>query len=265
MDASYRSADDVAVLPSHLDVPGLGTLIVNSFVLLAKEPVLIDSGLAVDGPEFVDALRAVIDPDELKWIWLTHDDADHSGNLQSVMDLAPNARLATHGVGALRQSTLWPLPLERVHALAPGDSLDLGDRVIRAVVPPTYDNPTSTGAFDESTKSFFCVDSFGAILPNAVQDVNDLTEGELTGGMVAWTSLDSPWTRLTDRSLFGRVLDDVRRLDPDRLFSAHLPASSGQVEQFLKVVASAPDADPFVPPDATAFGAIVADILARGV
>src|SRR5262245_32605687 len=118
MDASYRCSDDVAVLPTHLDVPGLGTLIVNSFVLLANQPVLIDSGLAVDGPEFIDALRAVIDPEELKWIWLTHDDADHTGNLQSVMALAPHARLATHALGALRQSTVWPLPLDRVHALA---------------------------------------------------------------------------------------------------------------------------------------------------
>ena len=52
-----------------------------------------------------------------------------------------------------------------------------------------------------------------------------------------------------------------RGLDPDRLFSAHLPASSGRVEQFLKVVASAPDADPFVPPNAAAFAGIAAEIL----
>jgi glyoxylase-like metal-dependent hydrolase (beta-lactamase superfamily II) len=33
---------------------------------------------------------SVIDLRDLKWIWLTHDGADHTGNLQKVLEAAPN-------------------------------------------------------------------------------------------------------------------------------------------------------------------------------
>jgi flavorubredoxin len=253
----------VHVLPTRLEVPGVGTIPVYSFVLLSEQPVLIDAGLGVDGPEFVESLRSVIDPAELRWIWLTHDDSDHTGSLQTVMELAPQARLATHGLGALRMNTWWPVPLDRVHALALGDRLDVGDRTLRALRPPTYDNPMSTAIFDESTATLFAVDSFGAILPGISQDIDDFSEEELVGGMTAWATFDSPWTHLTDRARFAQVLDDVRRLDPHRILSSHLPPMTGQVDQLLKVVESVPDADPFIAPDATAFNEIVANMAPR--
>ena len=262
MDEPYRVGADVVVLPTHLDVPGVGTILVNSFVLLSKEPVLIDSGLSVDGPEFLDALRSVVEPQELKWIWLTHDDSDHSGNLRAVMELAPEAQLATHALGALRIATCWPIPLERVHALALGDRLDVGDRALSAVRPPTFDNPMSTGIFDDRSRTLFSVDAFGAILPGTSEDVGTFAEEELAAGMVAWATFDSPWTHLTDRGLFGRVLDDVRRLSPVRILGSHLPAAHGRIEQFLGVLASVPDAERFVAPDAATFQEMVAQLAA---
>src|SRR5512144_3207964 len=159
MDEAYR-VGDVTVLPTHLDVPGVGTLIVNSYVLHSQQPVLIDSGLASDGPDFITALSAAVELADLRWIWLTHDDADHTGNIQRVMELAPQARLATHGIAAIRMKTWWPLPLDRVHAITLGDRLDVGDRTLRAIRPPTFDNPMSTGIVDESTGSLFSVDAF---------------------------------------------------------------------------------------------------------
>jgi glyoxylase-like metal-dependent hydrolase (beta-lactamase superfamily II) len=46
----------------------------------AEEPVLIDTGVGVEGPDFLAALESIIAPEELRWIWLTHDDADHTGS-----------------------------------------------------------------------------------------------------------------------------------------------------------------------------------------
>jgi hypothetical protein len=264
MDQPYRAGDDVTVLPSHLDVPGVGTIVVNAFVLHAAQPVLIDTGIAVDTDDFIAALRSVIDPADLAWVWISHDDTDHTGSVQRVMELAPRARLATHGLGALRMTTWWPAPLDRVHALALGDRIDAGDRTLVALRPPTFDNPTTTGFFDDRTSTLFAVDSFGAILPSAVNDVNDVAEDDLVGGMVAWATFDSPWTHLTDRALFGGALDEVRRMDPARILCSHLPPVSGRVDQLLKVMESVPDAEPFVAPDAAAFAEIAAQLAQQG-
>src|SRR4051812_34610291 len=98
MDSPYAAGPDVHVLPTTIPIPGLGVLPINAFVLHAQEPVLVDAGLAMDSDAFVDALTAVIDPTTIRWVWLTHDDTDHTGNIQRVMELAPQARLVCHGM-----------------------------------------------------------------------------------------------------------------------------------------------------------------------
>lgn len=261
MDSVIRNGD-VSVLPTHLDIPGAGTLVFNSYVIHAKQPMLVDTGLGFERDGFVEALRSVIEPADLRWIWLTHDDSDHAGNLQTIMELAPQAQLVTHALGALRISTWWPIPLERVHAIALGDRVDIGDRSLRAVRPPTFDNPMSTGIFDERTRTLFSVDAFGAILPRAVANIDDLTAEELTGAMMAWATFDSPWLHYSDRARFGQVTDALRGLDPSCIFSSHLPAATGRLDAFLDVLEAVPDAEPFVPPGADAFRQIVAALRA---
>src|SRR5690606_34497385 len=108
--------------------------------------------------------------DALRWVWLTHDDGDHTGNIQRVFDLAPQARLVTHGMSALRMSSWWSVPLDRMHAIRPGDRLAVGDRTLRAVTPPLFDNPMSMGFLDEATGALFSADAFGGILPAPAED-----------------------------------------------------------------------------------------------
>ena len=205
MDAVYQGAPDVHVLPANLALPGVGVLPVNSFVLLAEEPVLVDTGIGFDRDQFVAALSSIIDPAALRWVWLTHDDADHTGAVERVMEVAPNARLVTNGFTALRMATWWPVPLDRVHAIRPGDELSVGDRTLRAIAPPLFDNPLSTGFVDTSTGYLFSVDAFGAILPEPTQSVTDVSPDALAGGMLGWALSDSPWVHLVDRSLFGAI------------------------------------------------------------
>jgi glyoxylase-like metal-dependent hydrolase (beta-lactamase superfamily II) len=265
MDAPYQPTPDVHVLPTNLRIPGIGVLPINAFVLTAEEPVLIDTGIGIDGDSFLDALASVVDPARLRWIWLTHDDADHTGSIQRVMEAAPDARLVTHAMAALRMSTWWPVPLERVHAIRVGDRVSVGDRTLRAVAPPLYDNPMSTGVLDEATGSLFSVDSFGALLPEATEDASEVPHDALAGGMWAWATSDSPWAHLVDRERFTRVLDGVRRLQPTRILSSHLPAASGtSLERFLDVLESVPDAEPALAPDHEQFSHMLAAMLAAG-
>ena len=263
MDSPYQATPDVHVLPTSLPLPGVGVLPVNAYVLLAEEPVLIDSGIGIDREAFIDALSSVVDPAALRWIWLTHDDADHTGSLQRVMELAPNARLVTNAFSALRMSTWWPVPLERVHAVRAGDRISVGDRTLRAVTPPLFDNPLSIGLFDEATGALFSVDSFGALLPEATQDAAQVPAEALAGGMRAWSTADSPWAHLLDRSLYGEVLDRVRQLQPSQILSSHLPAAKGtSLEQFLEILESVPDAEPAVAPNQEEFGFMLEAMLA---
>jgi glyoxylase-like metal-dependent hydrolase (beta-lactamase superfamily II) len=258
MDAPYQGSSDVHVFPANLSIPGVGVLPINAFLLMAEEPVLVDTGIGFDSPEFLDAVSSIVPLDEIKWVWLTHDDADHTGSIQRVMQLAPNARLVTHAMSALRMSSWWDVPLHRVHAIRFGDELHVGDRTLTAVAPPLFDNPMSTGLLDQSTGALFTVDAFGALLPEATQSASDVPPEALAGGMVGWATSDSPWAHITDRAKFGEVLERVRAIAPSRIFSSHLPAADGSsMDEFIKILEMVPDAEPFAPPNAEQFGHMI--------
>ena len=261
MDKPYRASDDVWVLPTHLSVPGVGIIPINAFLILASEPVLVDTGISVESEEFIAALQSLINLDELRWVWLTHDDLDHIGSIQEVLGLASRARLATHALSALRMTTVWDVPMDRVYALAAGDAIDVGDRKLTAVRPPLFDNPMSTGIYDDRSRLYFSVDSFGAVLSRAlVEDATELTQAELQNGMMLWETVDSPWAHMLDETKFRAALQTVRTLDPAGILSSHLPAARGVTERFLTVLASVPGADPFVAPNQAAFQQMLAQV-----
>ena len=264
MDEPYQGSPDVHVLPANLALPGVGVLPVNSYVLLAEEPVLVDTGLGMDRDDFLDALASIVDPAAVRWVWLTHDDADHTGNIERVLEAAPNAQLVTNAFCAMRMATWWQVPFHRVRAIRVGDTIQVGDRTLRAVAPPLFDNPLSIGALDESTGSLFSVDAFGAILPEPTEVLSVVPPEALAGGMLGWATSDSPWAHLVDRARFGDVLQRVRSLEPTNIFSSHLPAASGSsMDHFLQVLQSVPDAEPFVPPSHEEFGHLLAAMSAE--
>ncbi|HEX4722815.1 MAG TPA: MBL fold metallo-hydrolase [Pseudonocardiaceae bacterium] len=76
---TLRVNDDVTVLNDHIEVPGLGFPPVNAFVLHAAQPVVVDTGLGLPGRGFLEHLGSVVDPHDVRWIWLTHPDRDHTG------------------------------------------------------------------------------------------------------------------------------------------------------------------------------------------
>jgi flavorubredoxin len=260
MEKAYQAMPDIEVLPSNFPVPGAGFLPVNAFVLKAKEPVLIDTGMGIDSEEFMKVLESVIDPRDLKWIWLTHDDADHIGSLQRILEAAPNARLAAFSLAVLRMSTAWPIPMDRVYWLNPGDSISVGDRKLTAVRPPLFDNPTTIGVHDDKSQAFFSADCFGAIMPSPAQSIDDVAGADLAQSMAGWASLDSPWVHMVKSSEFNRGLDRIRQIAPKAIFSAHLPPAIGRTEQFLELFATIPPSPPAVAPDQTALEQILAQM-----
>ncbi len=44
----------------------------------------------------MNQLQSLLDLRDLRWIWLTHIDADHIGNLRAVLDAAPVRGLSQH-------------------------------------------------------------------------------------------------------------------------------------------------------------------------
>ena len=250
MPSTYQAAPDIDVITSNIPIPTLGIIPVNAFVIKGTEPILVDTGVVVEHDEFMSALRSVIDPAELKWIWLTHTDFDHVGSLAQLLAENPDVRLLTTFVGVGVMSLYSPLPMDRLYFLNPGETVTIGDRTLTAFKPPVFDNPTTTGFYEEKSGALFSSDSFGACLDNVPQNAGDLSESELRDGQVFWATVDSPWLHKVDTGAFGKELNAIRDMAPKMILSSHLPAASGVLlDSMIEHLAAAPAAPPFVGPD----------------
>lgn len=253
-----RIGADVEVIGSFYEVPGLGVLPINSFLLRSAEPVWIDTGYVAAGPAYLDALCAAIDPRDLRWIWLTHADPDHVGALRAVLEAAPRARLVTTFLGLGKLGLSEPIPPARVRLLNPGQRLDVGDRELVAVRPATFDSPETTGAQDTETGTFFSADSFGAVLSAPALDAADVPASALRDGMITWATIDAPWLAWLRPDAFARELARVRSLGAPLVLSTHLPPARGITERLLDVLRDARTAPPWVGPDQAALEEMLA-------
>ncbi|MCB9933793.1 MAG: MBL fold metallo-hydrolase [Planctomycetes bacterium] len=246
---AVQIADDTFRLTTFFPLPGLGLLPVNAFVIRAAEPVLIDTGLAAQREGFLKALCSVIDPAELRWIWITHMDADHIGNLDAVLQAAPHARMVTTYLG-MGKAGLVGLPVERAYLLNPGQRLSVGDRELLAVKPPVFDAPETTGLFDLRSGNLFSSDSFGAVLQQPAESAQQVAGDGLREGMRLWASVDAPWLQVVHQPKFTASLDALRGLQPKRILSSHLPpAEAALLELLFRNMEGVTAAPAFVGPD----------------
>lgn len=259
----YRAAPDIDVIPSYFPIPGYGILPINAFVLHAAEPVLVDTGLVLLSGEFLPRLVSVIDPEDIRWLWLTHPDPDHTGSLYRLVDEFPRLRVITTFLGLGRLSLTRPLPLDRVYLLNPGQSLDVGDRTLTAVKPATFDAPETTGFCDSGSGAFFSADSFGALMSELVEDAAEIPPDDLRQGMITWTAADSPWLHSIDPAKFTNTLNRIRDRSPTAILSSHLPPAHGMIDPLLENLAAVPTSEPFVGPDQPALAAMLGHAPAR--
>lgn len=260
MPTARRVLPDVHVLTSHFPLPGFGVVPVNAFVVTGSEPMLVDTGLLPESDDFMQVLAGVVDPGDLRWLWLTHADPDHTGSLHRLLDELPDLRLITSfmNFGALGLTS--PVPPQRVHLLNPGESMDLGDRTVTALRPPAFDNPGTAGLFDSRSRALFSSDCFGALLQDPADAADDIAPDALAAGQTLWATIDSPWLHNVDRGRFAAELDTVRALEPSCVLSAHLPPAMACADRLLNTLAQVPDAPRFVAPDQAALTAMLAQL-----
>ena len=188
---TYRAAPDVDVVTSTATIADFGQLAINAFVVHGDEPVLVDTGSVVESDEFMTTLRSVIDPADLRWIWLTHTDFDHIGSLHRLLEENDRLRVITSFLGVGIMGLSAPLPMDRVYLVNPGQSVDVGDRTLTAVRPPAFDTPITTGLRDDRSGIFFSSDCFGALLEEVPECAEDVPAEALHRGQIFWATVDS--------------------------------------------------------------------------
>lgn len=248
---SRRIGTDTYALRSYTPLPGMGVLPINAYLIQAREPVLIDTGMAALKSDFLSELRGLIDLADLRWIWITHADADHVGNLRELISAAPKARIVTNFLGAGKLA-LQQLPLERSHLINPGQCLDVGDRQLLALRPPVYDAPETMGLYDAKSGNLFSSDCFGTLMSEPCESAAELPVQALREGMAIWTGIDAPWLAQVSHPDLMAMLQPLRAMAPRRVLSSHLPPAEGMLDALIDGLLAARQWPAFVGPDQAA-------------
>jgi flavorubredoxin len=222
-----RIAPETWLIPS-LAPAGEGLYLpVNSMVIRGQQPVIVDTGAPVHRAQWLEKAFSVVEPEDVRWIFLSHDDSDHTGSLLDVLEQCPNATLVTNSFSVERLALEKPaLPLERMRWIEPGGQFDVGDRVLQLFRPPIFDGPTTRGLFDPSTAAMWIVDTFACLTPGSL-DAADLSPDELAQ-MSAMNSAVSPWHAWLDRAAYGRHVDAIEAFGARTVASAHGPVLRGE-------------------------------------
>jgi len=196
---------------------------INSLVIRGAEPVIVDTGTPANRGQWLKDVFALVEPADVRWIFISHDDHDHTGNLAEVLGACPNATLVFNWFMTERLTCAFDLPLHRMRWVDDGDSLDVGDRTLGVIRPPVYDSPSTRGLYDPVTGVYWASDCFATPVPAPVEDVGDLDADFWTEGFHQFQRLLSPWHSLVDAGRFNAVVDRVEGLGMTTLAGAHSP------------------------------------------
>jgi len=232
---------------------------IHSLVITGSEPVLVDCGSSASGDEWWAQVEAVVDPPDVRWVFVSHDDVDHTGNLSQVLERCPDATVVSSWLIDQRQGVDGPIPRERSRWLNDGETFDAGERRLVALRPPVYDAPSTRGLYDVTSGVYWSVDCFGMVVPYAADEVSELDRDVWEDALGAFPQLIAPWIAEVDPLRWRAAIGRVAGLDPKVIASAHGPVIRRRdIERALDVLAEVPRLPIAAPPGQRELEAILA-------
>ena len=233
---------------------------INSMVIVGAEPIIVDTGTPANRKQFLEDVFSLVEPNDVRWVFLSHDDVDHTGNLDQVMAACPNAKLVCNWAMIERHTNCFNFPLAQCRWVMHDEKLDIGDRTLHAVRPPVYDSPTTRGLFDPTTGVYWSVDSFATPLTAPDQAVADIDPEFWQFGMTLFSyGAVSPWLAIADHDKFGGTVDAVAGLGATTIAGCHTPVLEGElIDRTLNHTRALPSVDPPHLPDQSVLDQIIA-------
>ena len=229
-------------------------------VIRGAEPVIVDTGTPANRRQWLEDVFAIVEPEDVRWIFLSHDDVDHTGNLDEALAACPNATLVCNWAMVERHTNCFDFPLDRCRWVMHGESFDVGDRTLQAIRPPVFDSPTTRGLYDPTTKVYWAVDTFATPLPDPTLGIADLDEEFWHFGMTLFAlGAVSPWISMTDPDEVrtSRRPDAAARSDHDRGLP-HPVIEGPYIDKAFDLVRSLPTTEPPDMPNQSVLDQIVA-------
>lgn len=220
-------ADGIYRINTPVAIPGgPGKFSFNQYLIVDDAPMLFHTGQRQLFAMVQAAINAVLPVESLRYVGLSHFEADECGALNSFLAAAPAAVPVCSQVAAMVAINDFAERAPQV--LADGESLDLGRHVMRWFDTPHTPHSWECGlAMDMTTRTFFCGDLFTQGGAGEVA----VTESDILGPSESFrVTMDyfahSPRT--------GAILERLAREQPATLACMHGSAWRGDGAKLLR-------------------------------
>jgi flavorubredoxin len=205
---------------------GPGQFNFNQYLIVDDAPMLFHTGQRQLFPLVREAIGAVLPIERLRYIGLSHFEADECGALNSLLAAAPEAVPVCGQLAAM--VSIGDFADRAPRALADGEDLALGRHTLRWFDTPHMPHSWECGLMlDVSTRTFFCGDLFTQGGPGA----EALTESDILGPSEAFRA---PMDYFAHAPQTAAILERLARERPTTLACMHGSAWRGDGARLLR-------------------------------
>ncbi len=232
--SSGTQIDEIAAgiyrINTPLALPGEVGFSFNQYLIVDDAPMLFHSGMRRLFPLVSEAVRAVMPVERLRYVGLSHFEADECGALNQFLAAAPHAMPVCGQVAALVSVNDYADRPPRV--LADGEELALGRHTVKWFDTPHVPHAWECGLMlDATTRTFFCGDLFTQGGGGEVA----LTEADILGPSEAFRK---PMDYFAHAPSTRTVLERLAREAPTTLACMHGSAWRGDGGRLLRELAA---------------------------
>ena len=134
----------------------------NSYLILDEKTAVMDTVDELVQDKFLENVKAELAGRKLDYIVVQHLEPDHSGSLEALVKLYPEAKIVLSAKAkAMAVNFLDTDISQRAVTVAEGDTLSLGSHTLHFVTAPMVHWPEVILSYEESEKVLFAADAFG--------------------------------------------------------------------------------------------------------
>ena len=227
----HEIADGIYRINTPVSIPGAGKFNFNQYLILDDDPLLFHSGPRRLFPVVSEAVGRVVALERLKYVALSHFEADECGALNEFLAAAPAAEPICGRIAAM--VSVADYADREPRALADGETLGLGKHAITWFDTPHTPHGWDCGLMMEaSTRTLFCGDLFTQGGSGKVP----LTESDILGPSEAFRQ---PMDYFAHAPQTQPILERLAREAPTTLACMHGSAWRGDGAALLRALSAA--------------------------
>jgi len=134
----------------------------NAYLITGEKNVLIDMVHSSYYDEYIENIRSIIDPTEIDYVIMNHNEPDHSGSLSKLYETAPQIQVFTSAAGKICLRNITNQPDLKINIVKDEEELDIGNgKRLKFISAPFLHWPDSIFTWLESHKIMFTCDFLG--------------------------------------------------------------------------------------------------------